>query len=39
VIGEIMPPEAGLTLRARDGSISPLPPRGWDHLRSTSDEY
>jgi thiamine-monophosphate kinase len=35
VIGDILPPEAGLTLRARDGSIRPLPPRGWDHLRSS----
>lgn len=38
VIGEILPPEAGLTLRARDGSIRPLPARGWDHLRSHSGE-
>ncbi len=38
VIGEILPPEAGLTLRARDGSINPLPARGWDHLRSHSGE-
>lgn len=38
VIGEIMPPEVGLTLRARDGSISPLAPRGWDHLRSAAGE-
>lgn len=37
-IGEILPPEAGLTLRARDGSIKPLPPRGWDHLRSVAGE-
>jgi thiamine-monophosphate kinase len=38
VIGEILPPEAGLTLRARDGAIRPLPARGWDHLRSHSGE-
>jgi thiamine-monophosphate kinase len=35
VIGEILSSEAGLTLRAQDGSIRPLPPRGWDHLRSS----
>jgi thiamine-monophosphate kinase len=34
VIGEMLPPEAGLTLRAQDGSVRLLPPRGWDHLRS-----
>jgi len=34
VIGEMLPLEAGLTLRARDGSIRLLPARGWDHLRS-----
>ncbi len=33
VIGEILPPEAGLTLHALDGSSQPLPARGWDHLR------
>jgi thiamine-monophosphate kinase len=36
VIGDILSSEAGLTLRARDGSIRPLPPRGWDHLRSSA---
>lgn len=36
VIGDMLPPEAGLTLRARDGSIRPLPRRGWDHLRSSA---
>ncbi len=34
VIGAILSPEAGMTLRAQDGSIQPLAPRGWDHLRS-----
>jgi thiamine-monophosphate kinase len=38
VIGEIVPPEASLTLQARDGSVSPLSPRGWDHLRSPASE-
>ncbi len=33
VIGDILPAEAGLSLRGRDGSIRPLTPRGWDHLR------
>ncbi len=33
VIGDIRPPEAGLTLQAQDGSTNPLPARGWDHLR------
>jgi len=36
VIGEMLAPEAGLTLQAQDGSIRPLAPRGWDHLRSAS---
>ncbi len=34
VIGEILPPEAGLNLRARDGSVRPLVARSWDHLRN-----
>ena len=38
VIGEMLPPEAGLTLQAQDGSIRPLPARGWDHLRSSAGE-
>jgi len=36
VIGEILPPEVGLTLRALDGSSQPLLARGWDHLRDGS---
>jgi thiamine-monophosphate kinase len=35
VIGEVLPVEAGLSLRARDGSSRPLAARGWDHLRSS----
>jgi thiamine-monophosphate kinase len=38
LIGEMLPAEAGLTLRARDGSVKPLPARGWDHLRSHTGE-
>jgi thiamine-monophosphate kinase len=34
VIGEITPFEDGLRVRQQDGSIHPLPPRGWDHLAS-----
>jgi thiamine-monophosphate kinase len=35
VIGDILPSEASLTLRASDGSVRPLAARGWDHLRSS----
>ncbi len=38
LIGEIVPPEAGLTLRDRAGFIRPLAARGWDHLRSSVSE-
>jgi thiamine-monophosphate kinase len=38
VIGEILPAEAGLTIRAPDGSSRLLAARGWDHLRSVVGE-
>jgi thiamine-monophosphate kinase len=34
VIGEILPPEAGMRLRTPAGAMQPLAARGWDHLRS-----
>ena len=33
VVGELTPPELGLRLREPDGSVRPLIPGGWDHLR------
>jgi thiamine-monophosphate kinase len=36
VIGELMAPELGMRLRTPEGSIAPLEPRGWDHLRPLS---
>jgi thiamine-monophosphate kinase len=33
VIGEMLPPEAGMQLCAPDGTVQPLAARGWDHLR------
>jgi thiamine-monophosphate kinase len=33
VIGEMLPPEAGMQLCAPDGAMQPLAARGWDHLR------
>lgn len=38
VIGEILPADAGLILRAPDGSSRLLAARGWDHLRSVAGE-
>lgn len=35
-VGELTPAAEGLRLRRPDGSLEPLEPRGWDHLRSTS---
>lgn len=36
VIGEIVPPDDGMKLKLADGQRIDLPPRGFDHLRSTS---
>lgn len=33
VIGAILPPKAGMQLRAPDGTTQSLSARGWDHLR------
>lgn len=33
IIGRLTPPETGMTLKNPDGSVSPLEPHGWDHLR------
>jgi thiamine-monophosphate kinase len=38
VIGEILPPQAGLSLRASDGTVKSLVPRGWDHLRCVAGD-
>ena len=34
VIGEVTDSVGSLALRSRDGELSPLSPRGWDHLRA-----
>jgi thiamine-monophosphate kinase len=35
VLGELTPAEHGLRLREPDGSVRPLIPGGWDHLRKS----
>jgi hypothetical protein len=32
VIGRLMSPDAGMTIRYEDGSVQPLAATGWDHL-------
>lgn len=38
VIGEITPPERGIQAREANGDLTPLDPRGWDHLRRSAAE-